>query len=1138
MANLLLTLRNTSFFSIKKDALGFMQPRGWTFLTQSFNSTSFGYFPFKCANNFIEFANSYLTPHDAMCEIIAPESKVKLYFDLDGYIIPNEKSVSELNEFSESCVDKFVSMVDEELRGHLPENVTPIVHKHADCRLVTKTLNSGEQVLYKLSYHIIFDNVLFRDNHQHLKGFVHDKILNNPKFHRDESDFQMLSIRLGNLTPNFFVDCAVYSKFRAMRIVPAFSKWTSHTEQMGDARVNVTRSMLIQADDEEAGMENVYLVDYEAPRIFSLNRPPNIHATRSYNNTHNTGDINNNESDVSETQEECVGLITSLLRANGDTTSVVCFNGGNSFYIRNGREGRPCLCSMGVIHHSNNAIVRVENGYIVYICLASECRRNARYLNLSPLQMECIGQDNAMNERPLHETYRFMNISYKDDEYVSASMDFTEHCLCVCASMGSGKTTFISKYLLHHKFDSFAFITCRISLANSLFDTFTKVNQEGDTYFEGVKIYNDSGVYGRDGQIHHKKLIIQYESLYKLSRSFDVIIIDEFRSLLNCVVSTTTNRSNLRNNFNLLCQLLYNAKKVLVMDADLFFDGSCSALLKHLFVNMFRSIRTEVYTHNNMVRNFRIYTDHGQFISQFMDDLGNGKKITVCCGSRLDCNVFASILDQKGVSYKQYTSETDDTEVSGDLRNINDVWSEVSVILYTSKIMVGTDYNGSMDKIYAFGKRQTCSPREMIQMCGRIRNVSDPNIHVFCSNKEVTIQSALEETLKYPTIEFVVDILHNKRNMMKRHIKNIESVFYETEQMVIASSHQIVWAPTIMTLIRGYLFMERENANISWMSCLIKHLHRKHIGVEIVNRPFEGTATNVRSVESKKMYKSNMVETKETRDEMISNVLNMIDMDADGYLVETANRRVKMGRASAEDKMISRVFFIVRHFQKKDLRDDEQRGIVDEPSLVSYLEFNIKRVWNYYAMKRASAESIVISDLTKLGHYGWCDFTKLRSMDLLLLDELLDKLGTDSNTLLSEYELCPYKHHAAMTRGDEDDWLPILNRIQRWMKSKTYKHDELKVMTPKQCYWVVRKAIVHLLPCRTIRNRPHNCGYGNTGNDDRHWHYKFILESAFEAILNEYTTKNFDTQWVGEMEEQHKRDVLEPKKKRQKRTKK
>jgi len=228
-------------------------------------------------------------------------------------------------------------------------------------------------------------------------------------------------------------------------------------------------------------------------------------------------------------------------------------------------------------------------------------------------------------------------------------------------------------------------------------------------------------------EINQQRQIHEYESLHKVQRTlYDLVVIDEVRSMLSSAVCFETNRHNLTSNMETLQEICTNANQVICCDADLFVDGS----VQDFYKGTFESSDIHHIVHDTGVtllhHNFASET---RFTELIKADLVAGKKIALCCGSATKLKEFAVIAsnivtaDKIGIYYA-------DCPKQKEIEKVKEYWDKYQFIGFTSTITVSVDYQKPVDTVYIYPNSQTCSPRDMSQMRARTRNITSNTVIV------------------------------------------------------------------------------------------------------------------------------------------------------------------------------------------------------------------------------------------------------------------------------------------------------------------------------------------------------------------------------------------------------------------------
>ena len=120
-----------------------------------------------------------------------------------------------------------------------------------------------------------------------------------------------------------------------------------------------------------------------------------------------------------------------------------------------------------------------------------------------------------------------------------------------------------------------------------------------------------------------------------------------------------------------------------------------------------------------------VLVNDGEFLHQLHADVTAGHRIVVAVGSVSEAANLAEMF--KEVAMGLYTSRTDN---HSDFEDITKAWDQHQLIIFTSTLTTGADYCTPIHRVYAFPCINTCTPHDMHQMIGQVRNVDCPSIWV------------------------------------------------------------------------------------------------------------------------------------------------------------------------------------------------------------------------------------------------------------------------------------------------------------------------------------------------------------------------------------------------------------------------
>ena len=153
--------------------------------------------------------------------------------------------------------------------------------------------------------------------------------------------------------------------------------------------------------------------------------------------------------------------------------------------------------------------------------------------------------------------------------------------------------------------------------------------------------------------------------------------------------------------------------------------------------------------------------DQQRFVQTLATDIANGLKVFVGCGTiaqtALVLSKAAKAQDVANLTQFRngnkltrtigvYTSESGNNELN-DLRNVNQVWRSLTLVVATTRAAVGLSYDhDDFDRVYLFVAAQGALVREMLQLSLRVRKPKDTTIRVFvdCLHSNCSDQSMLQ----------------------------------------------------------------------------------------------------------------------------------------------------------------------------------------------------------------------------------------------------------------------------------------------------------------------------------------------------------------------------------------------------------
>ena len=336
-------------------------------------------------------------------------------------------------------------------------------------------------------------------------------------------------------------------------------------------------------------------------------------------------------------------------------------------------------------------------------------------------------------------------LSIRYDRYVNKDIyeEANSKCILVKAPLGKGKSTSIINYLKDHPELSFCWLVPRIAHGRGIFSSLKEKKID-------VRLYSDV-----HGEIYNNKVVVQYESLHRIGRKYDLFICDEIESVYHQSVCKHTNKDNIDQNIYKFEDLMKTSKRLFFSDA----------FLQKRTLNMLDMFKIDFklfeYRTKNVKRECVMYNDYFSWFNELKDMMEEKKKIFLFSSSLSEMEKLYQNFDEETKKYvRKYSSRDGNIE----LTDINKQWGDdVQLVMCTSTITIGVDCQIPFDEIFCFHTNQ-CGvlTRDMIQSLYRVRNITG-KVHMY------TDESYPNYMAKMPLCR--IGIMKKIKNDMK-HIKS------------------------------------------------------------------------------------------------------------------------------------------------------------------------------------------------------------------------------------------------------------------------------------------------------------------------------------------------------------------------------
>lgn len=267
------------------------------------------------------------------------------------------------------------------------------------------------------------------------------------------------------------------------------------------------------------------------------------------------------------------------------------------------------------------------------------------------------------------------------------------------------------------------------------------------------------------------KVVCSIQSINKIDkRNFNLVIIDEFESVLNSYLSYTTfkNVNTSINNYNeyaykLLIEKIRNSYKTICLDADI--EEAKIKLLIDIYGN------DKIVSYNNKQNPFKDYNfillnEYDYTLYKFFEDYRQGFKLVMAWITSKDkleevlnkmfqerdtnilyINVEGVFLYENGIK-TTYEKEYVIPNIEEFIINHN-----IQVWIYTPTIKTGISFNGLyFDKCYGISNHNTLICKEFLQSLFRVRQLQKKEVNIFIehfklftTNKKIKCNVSLNE---------------------------------------------------------------------------------------------------------------------------------------------------------------------------------------------------------------------------------------------------------------------------------------------------------------------------------------------------------------------------------------------------------
>lgn len=679
-------------------------------------------------------------------EVLVEDEPVKLYFDIEL----EREGITE--NAGLELVEEFLLWVNDIiLRDYgIPVNLRDYARPLSSCRL------------NKISFHVILHSKICFASVNVLKGFIKRLYV---EFGTQDIEFikRLSWLYKEEQTKRYIFDSIPYGKNQNIRLINQSKKGKPFTLQelnfgnigMDESNIFDTFIRLYHGTGDRFIVQNEPVVNSNTTTVVKVK-------TTKLSTTTDKMNRNPEFNPTGRTLQQKRGLTNESMKSRPLWEQFVCLIPNESqsweiyrnvgFAIKGSGGTKSVFIEWAALSQNfdgSDPIIQAFDRFTV----------NSKSLKIAYLKMLAKQASPDYFEEGLPLLRQYFNPNYEGIRIVKESTKYItlqnlvqpEKILLLRAQLGGGKTTSIMGLIKQSKYNRILFISPRITFSQFISSEF------------GTALYLDSDV-----NLKSDKLTISVESLYKIKGvdSFDLIVIDECEANLSVFTSSTIKDKQVVN-YNLLIDFIQKAKKVI-------FAG---AFVTKKTINYILSLNEPaVCIYNTTIPDrkkvIRVHED--LFILKLIESVKKGEKNYVVYASLKQMNEDLSFM--RGVedpimkavlnNMLVYSSESDDSQLES-LRNIEEYWGKVQLVMTTPSITVGNSYKpefADFHNIFIHGS-PTCIVADTFQGHKRVRETINQTLYYALPNKK-----SLDTGRRLITHKLKLINSFNEDNAVKRKI--------------------------------------------------------------------------------------------------------------------------------------------------------------------------------------------------------------------------------------------------------------------------------------------------------------------------------------------------------------------------------
>jgi hypothetical protein len=726
------------------------------------------YISYKYFNNYDEVYNNDFNA----CEFLETNYKndqtyLKLYFDIES------DDENFLNNYDDIERDNLIKYFLQNLLKYL-STIYDNIRINKTNILKSIVITKSENISYKMSYHILFNEITFTDKKimkQLINNFLKSELYENVDqlINGYKVNFPDMSV----YNKNGFLRCINQTKINKnnkLKIVKILNDYEDSVDK-SYYFINTIKKGLIHDDNifNEDKQKNTFTEDNETninkDIIIEILENLNIDRASNYDLWMNIFFI-------------LRGLNINYINIFKNFSKRTNKNNYDEKYIDN-------IWNKYLYNENNNKLkfpslllYLKEDNKIKFDEIIKKINKlnNDSVINQTINNYYNINENNTINKYILKLDELDENIFLKPDLLLNRD----EKAILLKSHLGTGKTSsmvsIIKKYILNRK--RILILTPRILYAvsnnNNLNgeinkdDNIIKLNKKLKKDNINFTLYNDESC-----TFQENFLICQVESLHKIKNTnYDLIIADEVEGILERfnINNLECHKTNYINNYNAFQELLNNCTKFIGCDA--FINNNSINLVNDIFINDSKIlIINEVNPYNRICKKFN---NKEILIENITDKLNNNKKIVLFICSKKEVinyeNHFKEIFKNKKII--THHGDKIKKEQYNILEDVNKNWKG-DLLIFNSVITVGINFNVlNYDELYIIADNYIIV-RDIFQASLRVRHLKDNKLNYHIMKKD-----NLNSLFNYNDIK---NNINDKMDLIKKYTINTDNLFDSPE---------------------------------------------------------------------------------------------------------------------------------------------------------------------------------------------------------------------------------------------------------------------------------------------------------------------------------------------------------------------